>query len=140
MYMKIEKDDNKIIIYLFDEFVNVDNISSLSKKIKDIFVKIMKRYNYDFFGYNKVNVYYNEYFGLILEVEQIKNNEYSYSVIDLKITVYNNANLFIEFDNIYNFKLSRVKVYNGKYYLEINNKDDINQYIEYGKVRYKKNF
>ena len=95
--MKIEVIDNKIIVYLFNGNINVNDILELNNKIKDIFLRIMKKSNYDFFGYNKVDVYCNENYGTVLEVERIGNNEFNYQRIDLKIVVYKNAVMLFEF-------------------------------------------
>ena len=134
--MKIEKIDNKVIIYLFNEHVDINDINNLNKKIKDIFLRIMKRGNCDFFGYNKVNVYHNKYYGIILEVEKIYSSESNYPMIDLKIVIYKDVPMYLVFDDYYDFK--KLKRHNGKYYLEISNKVNINKYIEYGVVKYKK--
>lgn len=133
--MKIENDDNKIIVYVFNEKIDINNIDSLNKKIKDIFVKIMKRYNYDFFGYNKVSVYHNDNYGFILEVEKIYNSVYNYQTIDLKIIIYKNVNIFLEFEDYY---FTNLKYKNNKFYLEITDDVDIIKYIEFGKIKYKK--
>ena len=136
--MKIENVDNKIIVYLFNEFFDTNDISELNKKIKDIFLKIMKRSNYDFFGYNLVSVYQNKYYGTILEVEKISNNDY-YRTIDLKIRIFKDIVMYLEFDDYYfSSKPKNLIINNGKYYLEINKYIDINRYIEFGKINYKK--
>lgn len=136
--MKIENVDGKIIIYLFDKHVDINDIDALNKEIKNIFVRIMKRGSYDFFGYSKVNVYHNKYYGLILEVEKMYSDERCYKTIDLKIIIYKNVPMYIEFDDCYNFKLNEFEMINNKYYLDINSKTNLYKYIEYGKIKYKK--
>ena len=134
--MKLEVNDEKVIVYLYNELIDINNIDGLNKKIKDLFIKIMKRYNLDFFGYSKVNVYHNENYGLILEIEKIYNTDIRYNVIDIKIIVYKNVPIYLEFDDYYFVdKPKKLIEYNKKYYLEINNDIDINKYIEYGKVK-----
>lgn len=136
--MKIEHEDNKIIIYLHNETIDINNIPELNKKIKSIFIRIMKRRNYDFFGYNKVTVYHNDNYGIILEVEKIFSNEFNYQTIDLKIIVYKNVLMYFEFDDNYFDNIKEIKYNNGKYYLEIKKGMDTNKYIEYGRIKYKK--
>lgn len=136
--MKIENEDNKTIIYIHNSDININDIDSLNKKIKDIFVKISKRGNIDFFGYNKVSVYHNKNYGIILEVEKLFNSEMNYHMIDLKIIVYKNTLMYLEFDDYYDFLSKDFITVNNKYYLEINDDVDINKYIEYGKIKYKK--
>lgn len=136
--MKIENIDDKVIIYLYNDDIDINDIEALNKKIKDVFIKIMKRGNYDFFGYSRVNIYHNENYGIILEVEKIYNSGMNYHTIDLKIVVYKDSPMYLEFDDYYGFNLKDVLMMNGKYYLEINNKISIYKYIEFGKIKYKK--
>ncbi len=135
--MKIEIKNDKVIVYLYNKLVDISNHDGLNNRIKDLFVKIMKRYNLDFFGYNKVNVYHNKNYGIILEIEKIYNSESRYNIIDLKVIVYKDIPMYLEFDNLYSDNIiSEIIVDDGKYYLEINNSIDVNKYIEYGKVKY----
>ena len=136
--MKIENMDGKIVIYLYNEEVDINDLDRLKKKIKDLFVKIMERGNYDFFGYNKVSIYHNEFYGIILEVEKIYNSDFNYHTIDLKIVIYKNIPMYFVFDDYYEFEKNEVKILHNMYYLEINDKINIYKYIEYGRINYKK--
>ena len=136
--MKIENVDNIVIVYLFNENIDIDDIDDLNKKIKNVFVKIMKRGNYNFFGYSKVSVYHNKNYGLILEVEKLSQSETNYRTIDLKIVVYKNIPFYIEFDDYFDFNRKEIKVINDKYYIEIDEHVDIHKYIEFGRIKYKK--
>ena len=137
--MKVENINNKIIVYLFDNTIDISNINELNNKIKSIFIKLMKRYNYDFFGCNKVNVYHNKYYGLILEVEKLSNMVFNSYAIDLKITIYKDVLMYLEFDDYYFLdNIKSLNYHNGKYYLKINNQLDYNKYLEFAKIKYKK--
>ena len=136
--MKIECIDEKIIIYLYNDNVDINDVYALNKRIKDIFVKIMKYGNYDFFGYSRVDIYHNDSYGIILEVERIYKNEMYYHAIELKIIVHKDVPMYLEFDDYSGFDLKDIVIMNGKYYLKINNKLNINKYIEFGKIKYKK--
>ena len=137
--MKIELKDNIIIIYLYYKEINLDDISKLNNQIKELFLTIMKRYNIDFFGYNIVNIYHNDNYGLILEINKIYDGDIRYKTIDLKIVVYKNTLMYLEFDDYYFEKKPNNLIYNkGKYYLEITNSLNINKYIEFAKIKYKK--
>lgn len=136
--MKIINDGEKIIIFLFNIDIDINDIDDVGKKIKNIFVKIMKRGNYDLFGYSKVNVYHNINYGVVLEVEKIYSSGSNYNLIDLKIIIYKNCLMYLEFEDDYGFELRTLMKYNNKYYLEINDKININKYIEFAKIKYKK--
>ena len=133
--MKIKYLDNKIIVYLPGNRLTINNIEELNKEIKNIIIKLIKRYNIDFYGYSKVTIYNNEYYGNILEIEKIYQT-YQKN-IDLKIIIYRFITMYLEFDD-YLF-LDRPKdliIKDGKYYLKIDKNLNLLKYIEYGKVIY----
>ncbi len=137
--MKIENVDNKIIIYLFNKTIDINNINSLNKQIKDVFIRIMKRGTHDFLGYNKVNVYHNDIYGIILEVENIYKGDVCYPTIDIKLVIYKDVPMYLEFDDYcFASKPKDLIIKNSKYYLAIDNKYIVDKYIEYGKIKYKK--
>ena len=133
--MKIKYLDNKIIVYLPGNRLTINNIEELNKEIKNIIIKLIKRYNIDFYGYSKVTIYNNEYYGNILEIEKIYQT-YQKN-IDLKIIIYRFITMYLEFDD-YLF-LDRPKdliIKDGKYYIKIDKNLNLLKYIEYGKVIY----
>ncbi len=137
--MKIECIEEKIIIYLHRYKLDIDNIDELNKSIKNIFIKLIRRYKLPILGYSKVYIYHNEKYGSILEIEKIYNNEYNMDIIDLKLIVFRNVPIFLEFDDDY-FINQNVEFRNNKYYLNINDIDNIYKYLEFGKVVYNKSY
>ena len=134
--MKIEYKDEKTIIYLYRERLNIDNIDILNKQIKNIFLKLIKFYKMDFFGFSKVKVFYNEKYGSILEIEKIYSNEYNRDIIDLKLVIYRNVKILLEFDDYYFKDIKNIIMKNNKFYLNINDAENIIDYIEFGKIIY----
>ena len=135
--MKIELTFNKVIIYLYQHKLNFDNLTDLNNEIKKIIIKIISKYQLDFSGYSKVSIYNNDKYGSILEIEKIYNLNYS-SNINLKIIVYKNVPLYLEFDNLYFDELiNKLKIKNNKYYISVDDIDNIIKYIEYGRVYYR---
>jgi hypothetical protein len=97
----------------------------------------MRRYNIDFYGYSKVNVYHNDYYGDILEIEKIYDTKTMYNMIELKIIVYKNVPMYFEFDDYCFFNRPKeIIIKDKKFYIEIKKNIDINKYIEYGKIIY----
>ena len=136
--MKIESKDEKLVVYLYRYHLTIDDIDKLNREIKNIFIKLIKYYHLDFFGYSKVSVYYNKYYGSVLEIEKIYNNEFNREIIDLKLLIYNNTKFFLEFED-YPFSKEMPFVYeNNKFYVDLENIDNIYKYIEFGKVIYDK--
>ena len=137
MSMKIECIDDKMIIYLYKDKLCLDDINILNKQVKSLFIKLIKKYHYDFFGFSKVNIYHNDLYGSVLEIEKIYNNEFNIDIIDLKLVIYNNVPFYIEIsDNLYlDVKEDFIKDF--KYYININKLDNLLKYLEYGKIAYK---
>lgn len=137
--MKIEVKDGKIIVYLYQYRFSFKDKEILHKEIKTLFIKLIRKYNLELFGFNKVNIYENKIYGAILEIENVGIDNFYPEIIDLKINVYNDVSFFFEFDDDYNIlNYHDIQMENNRYYLEIKNNDDIINYIEYGKIIYKK--
>ena len=135
--MKIELNSDKIIIYLYNHELHIDNIPRLNEEIKDLFVNLIKRYDIDFYGYSKVSIYNNKKYGNILEIEKICHSEFNMSIVDLKIIVYKDVSMYFEFDDWYFEKIPRnILIKNNKYYLNLNDINEIEKYIEYGRINY----
>ncbi len=138
--MKVLNENEKVIVYLFNDDVDINKINELNDKIRKLFVKLIKRYHFDFFGYSEVTIYHNNKYGLIIEILKLSDFDYE-KTIDLKIIVYKNYPMFLEFDDYYFLDKPKKLIYkNNKYYLNLDDITDINKYIEYGKVIIKKNY
>ena len=136
--MKIECIEKKIIIYLYKTMLDFDNIEKLNEDIKSIFVKMIKIYNLDFFGYSKVHIYENKKYGSVLEIEKIYNNDFNMDIIDLKLVVHKDTPFYLEFnDYLFDEKKNDVIVRDNKFYLDLDKIDNIYEYIEFGKIVYK---
>ena len=135
--MKIEFIVDKIIIYLYHDNLDIDDIDSLNKKIKNLFVNLIKKYEINLFGYFKVSIYHNKNYGSILEIEPIYHCEFNMSTIDLKIIIYKNTTMYLEFNDWYFDSIPKnLIVKDHKYYLDINEIDKIEKYLEYAKIKY----
>jgi len=136
--MKIENIDEKVVIYLYRYFLSYDDKDKLNQEIKNIFLKLIKIYNYDFFGFNKVTIYENKIYGCIIEIEKIYSDSLYQDIIDLKVVVYNNVSFYFEFDDyIFPFYNKDIVKNNNKYYIKIDNSKKLYKYLEYGKIIYK---
>ena len=137
--MKIDFNNDKTIIYLYQDKLDFDNIDKLNKEIKDIFIKLIKIYHLDFFGYFKVHIYENKKYGCILEIEKKFGNEFNIDIIDLKLVIHKDSPFYLEMnDYLFDYKIDNLQVINNKYYVNIDDLDNLNKYIEYGKIIYKK--
>ena len=139
--MKIECIDNKIIVYIYQYLLNINEMKELYNEIKRIILKLINSYHFNFFGYNIVNVYQNDCYGCILEIENIYNDSFNNNIIDLKLIVHQKQDFYLEFnDYLFNENIKNIIYYNNKYYLKISKIDNIYKYIELGKIVYNLDF
>ncbi len=137
--MKIDIQKEKIIIYLYQYSFSFNNKDNLNKEIKNLFIKLIRKYSLNLFGFNKVMIYENKIYGSIIEIENIAVDNFCPEIIDLKISVFNDVVFYFEFDEDYFISCyDNITLKNNKYYLEIKEKADIYKYIEYGKIIIKK--
>ena len=136
--MKIDFNDEKIIVYLYEYTFSFDNKEKLNTEIKNIFLKLIKKYYLNLYGFNRVIIYENKIYGCIMEIERLGVDNFYPEVIDLKIVVYNDVSFAFEFsDDIFLMSYDGIYMKNNKYYIDIKNDEDIIKYIEYGKIIYK---
>lgn len=137
--MKINFVDDKMVVYLskaFTEGFDINNEKKLEQYFKELFLKLKKRYGIELSGYYIIDVYCDELYGMILEIENTDIDYYNYfSQIDMKINVLKNSSFLYEMDYcLLDFTLvSKGICYKNrdKIYLEI--KEDIDE-ISLGKI------
>lgn len=131
--MKIECLEDKVIIYLYRYILDFDNMEKLNSQVKNIFIKLIKVYKLDFFGYSKVHIYNHKKYGSILEIEKIYNSEFNSDIIDLKLVIHDDTEFLLEFDDRY---FNELEYKGGKYYLNLDKVDNLYKYLEFGKIIY----
>ena len=137
--MKVVFEDKKVYVYLYNTVINIDDFEDVNNEIKKVFIRLIKKYQLNFNGYNKVIIYYNSNYGLIIEIENVYQS-INTNNIDLKIVIYKDVDMYLEFDDYcFTKKPKKLIMKDSKYYLDLNNISDITEYIEYGRVIFKKN-
>ncbi len=138
--MKIEFANDKIIIYLYNYKLHISNIDLLNNEIKNIIIKLIKKYCLNFFGYSQVTIYSNKKYGNIIEIENISLNDFYSKTIDLKIIVYKNVSMYLEIEDYYFDEIPKNIIIKGNhYYFNLDSLDNLLKYIEYGKIKYEIN-
>jgi len=135
-FVKIKISDETIIIYLYNQNLELSNNIELVKKIKSILIKINDNYEFDLGGIYTVLIYENIYYGYVIEINKIKEFEYS-DYIDLKINIKYNQTFYVVFDN-YKYIEDYDNVYfnNNKYVLNISQLKNTNNVFEFGDIVY----
>ena len=85
----------------------------------------------------KVTIYENKLYGVILEIDKIKDFEYG-DFIDIKLDIKYNQDFYVIVDN-YNFfeNINNVFYKNNHYFVNIIEFKNVNMIFEYGDILYK---
>lgn len=134
--MKVVTKDGKTTVYTFDS-VNTNNINDYMKKL---LLKLKKKYGMKFTGFYQINIYQNNLIGLIIDIIKDDDEDYFYDLVDLKIKVYEDSNIYLKFNDYFFNAKKELKILNNNYYILTNNidKSDFMSMIEFGELIYGK--
>ena len=146
--MKIDVfDDDKINLYLNNAYlgkIDFSNKEAIEEYLKTIFLILKKRLNKEFYGFYNIDIYVNNIYGVIIEINKEKIDFYDYMTnqIEMQVNIETNSDFLFEIDDMFDNNLylkTTLYLYNDKYYLDIPSDIDINilEYvcIVYGKER-----
>lgn len=132
--MKVVSFDDKITVYILKCYY-VDNINDYIKKL----ILILKRkYKLDIFGFYKINVYQNKKIGLIVEIIKDSDMDFLNGLLELKIKVYEDANMYFRFNDYFFNEKRDIKIINNDYYINVDSLSgkELLQMIEFSKIIY----
>ncbi len=137
--MKIEYQGDKIIIYLYRYKINLNNLEKLNEDVKNVFIKLIKTYRLNLFGYSKVHLYENKKYGIIFEIEKVYQGDFLKEIIDLKLLLHEDATFYLEMESYpLDKKNDDIFYQNGKFYWNIEKIDNLLKYLELGRIIYDK--
>ena len=126
----IDKDTYILKIYNYYNGINIYDHDNVEEFVKDIFNKSLKKYNLT--GRILFNIYVDKLYGMIIEIKK-KGDLIIDKLIDIKIKFNLNISFLYEVDYFYlvdnNIDNQNVYFYNDKFYLEIINDINDNDYI-----------
>ena len=133
--MKIEKYDNKYIIYLNKDYkkINIKDKINIENDFRELFLNLRKNYNIKLVGYYNIYIYENKYYGLVIEIENEDLEYYDYfdDELDMKITILENQTFIYEILNDLKEILSKYNIIKNKDKLYVKLDNDISN-IEMG--------
>lgn len=142
-------DDFKMIIYLNNMQINSVDFNKkedLQEYFKKLFRNLKNFYNMNINGFYNINVYKDEYYGIILEIEKedIDYIEYFDGQVDMNITVESDNIFLYEIDDYFNIDekiINKIKVYQykNKLYIKIISNIsnvDFGEMLEFSKIIY----
>lgn len=121
--------------YNFRNF-EIDQKDILLTTIKDLILKMNIRYKLNLSGFYKIKVYPNDRLGVFLNIIKIDDNDFS-NEAEFRIIVYNDEKFFLETEEVEIFDRKILKrYYNGKFYIDIDEIDNIFSFIDMGNIIY----
>lgn len=117
--MKIKICDDNLFIYVYNtELKSKDDIEDY---IKDIIYKLRQKQKRKISGFYNVNVYQNDFFGLIIEMTREDELDFFPDIIDLKIIIHFDSEVYLAFDDYFLLRNKKEVYYcDSKYYINAN--------------------
>lgn len=133
------------VIYINKDMIDVDinKKEEIESFIKDLVIDIKRIFGYKIRGMLDVNVYHNIKYGMVIEFIKLDSLDFFPDLIDLKLHIYKNALMFLEFDDYFVIKKYK-KIYykDNKFYIDINDftKYDLTMLSEFYNIIYNVSF
>ncbi len=138
--MKLINKDNKIIVFL-NKKINFKQIN-LEKYFTKLFTKFKEYYHLELNGCYNINIYTDEFYGSVIEIENEELDYYNYfNQIDMEIKLNNNIFLYeIDYEYLSKNIINNSNIYKlkDKIYLQLKNNKDLNKILEYANIVYGK--
>lgn len=125
---------NNIVFYLSNEYLDKIKFkidTEVEKEFKKLFIRLKNIYCLDLKGYYEVNIYINDNYGIIIEMEK-DDDEYIKifgDTLDMKITFNFDCEIFYKIDNIDFIEIDKYNLYydNNNLYITLKNKSTLNK-------------
>lgn len=129
-------DDDNIIVFLNKFYIkNIDfkNRDNIEKNFKNIFLKLKHVYGLDIKGYYNINIYMDEVYGAVLEIEHedIEYFDYFDNKVDMRINVVTDSKFLYKVKDIFMIDkdmLREITIYIFKNQCYIKLKKQLNDY------------
>ena len=136
--MKIEDNDDLIIIYLIDTFYGNLEKNELIKEIKKIFIRLTEYYDYKLQGIFDVYLYENMKYGTVLEIISKDELLFRREYIDINLKIFKNIKFYFKTKDYFIInKYKNIYYYKNNYYIDIENIDNYLKVLEHGMLLYK---
>lgn len=135
--MKIEIIDEKIVLYLYNYFFKSLDKDNITKEIKNIFIRLIKYYKLKINGIYEVFVYENKKYGTILEIVKLEELLFHKDLIDIKVKIFKDVNIYLKSDNYFIFdEFKGIYYKDNNYYIDIKNINNLINIIEFIDIIY----
>lgn len=134
--MKIVSNGDNYIIYVLEN--NLDDIN-IKDYVKKIILKVKDKLVRYISGFYEVDVYSNNFYGIIIEMFKKNDFDFFKDFIELDINIDENSTMYFEFDDYFVILNKKdIYFYDNKYYVNIDklNSKELLKMSEYGKIVY----
>lgn len=132
--MKLDIQNEKIVVYLYNYFFKTKEKDKLVKEIKNIFLKLIKNYDLNINGRYEVYVYENSKYGTILEIFEKDELLFPKELIDIKVKIMDKTNIYLKTNNYFVLeKYNNIYYFDSYFYiniLDINNLINIIEFVD----------
>ena len=132
--MKIVSSEDKIIIFLYKN----ESITDINDYMKKLILKLKRKYRINICGFYSVTIYKNDKMGMIMELLKDDDIDLFTDLVDLKIKVYENSDVFLKFDDYFLCGKKKFYTFNNSFYIDINSitKKEFLSMIEFSSIIY----
>ena len=134
--MKIISNGDKLSVFVID---NKDiDLNNLDMYMKELIIKLRRKYRKDIYGFYKVDVYVKDKIGMIIDFTLEEEIDFFRDLVDLKVVVHEEADVFLKFSDYFLFDKKKVYFFEGEYYVDIDDLSDEEflEKLEFCKVIY----
>ena len=120
--MKIISNSDKLSVFVINnKDIDLDN---LDMYMKELIIKLRRKYRKDIYGFYKVDVYVKDKIGMIIDFNLEEEIDFFRDLVDLKVVVHEDADLFLKFSDYFLFDNKKVYFFEEEYYVDINDVSD----------------
>lgn len=134
--MKIISNGDKLSVFVINnKDIDLDN---LDMYMKELIIKLRRKYRKDIYGFYKVDVYVKDKIGMIIDFTLEEEIDFFKDLVDLKVVVHEDVDVFLKFSDYFLFGDKKVYFFDGEYYVDIDDisDEDFLEKLEFCKIVY----
>ena len=134
--MKIISNSDKLSVFVINnKDIDLDN---LDMYMKELIIKLRRKYRKDIYGFYKVDVYVKDKIGMIIDFTLEEEIDFFRDLVYLKVVVHEEADVFLKFSDYFLFDKKKVYFFEWEYYVDIDDLSDEEflEKLEFCKVIY----
>ena len=134
--MKIISNGDKLSVFvIYNKDIDLNN---LDMYMKELIIKLRRKYRKDIYGFYRVDVYVKDKIGMIIDFNLEEEIDFFKDLVDLKVVVHEDVDVFLKFSDYFLFDNKKVYFFEGEYYVDIDDLSDEEflEKLEFCKVIY----